>query len=91
MRAQTFDARHIQRPSNIDAQWMVKAGDDPAWSQPGFDDSDWTPVNPRRSLLEHFPKNRPEVLWYRIRVQVASYQPALMLETDHVSHAFEIL
>lgn len=89
-RAQTFDARQLQKPSNIDTEWRVKAGDDPAWSRPDFDDSGWMLVDPNRNLLEYFPIERPEVLWYRIRVQVASYQPALTLEEDHLSHAFEI-
>jgi sigma-B regulation protein RsbU (phosphoserine phosphatase) len=89
-RAQTFDARQLQKPSSIDTEWRVKSGDDPSWSRPDFDDSGWMVVDPKRNLLEYFPTERPEVLWYRIRVQVASYQPALTLEEDHLSHAFEI-
>jgi sigma-B regulation protein RsbU (phosphoserine phosphatase) len=88
--AQTFDARNLQKPTNIDTKWRVKAGDDPAWSRPEFDDSAWMLVDPKRNLLEYFPTERPEVLWYRIRVQVAAYQPALTLEEDHLSHAFEV-
>lgn len=89
-RAQTFDATAIQRPTNINAQWRARAGDDPAWSQPGFDDSGWRLVDPRRSLLEYFPTDRPEIVWYRIRIKVSSHQPGLTLEEDHLSHAFEI-
>ena len=88
--AQTFDATSIQKPTNLDANWRIKAGDDPAWSQPGLDDSSWKLVDPKRSLFEYFPSERPEVLWYRMRVKVASFQPALTLEADHLSHAFEI-
>jgi hypothetical protein len=89
-RAQTFDATRIQKPSYIDTNWRVRPGDDPSWSAPDFDDSDWMLVDPNRNLLEYFPADRPEVLWYRIRVKVASNQPALTLEADHLSHAFEI-
>ena len=89
-RAQTFDATAIQKPTNVDAKWRVRAGDDAAWSRPGFDDSGWMLVDPKRSLFEYFPTDRPEVLWYRIRVKVAAYQPALTVEADHLSHAFEI-
>ena len=89
-RAQTFDATGLQRPSNIDTKWRVKAGDDPAWSQPDFDDSDWILVDPKRNLLEYFPQERPEVLWYRIRAKVTSTQVQLSLEADHVSHAYEL-
>jgi phosphoserine phosphatase RsbU/P len=90
VRAQTFDARGLQRPSNIDAKWRVKAGDNPAWSRPDLDDSDWMLVDPKRNLLEYFPQERPEVLWYRIRVQVSPTQVRLFLEADRVSHAFEL-
>jgi hypothetical protein len=88
--AQTFDARNLQKPSNIDTMWRVKAGDDPAWSRPDFDDSNWTLVDPKRNLLEYFPQERPQVLWYRIWVKVSPTQVRLSLEADHVSHAFEL-
>ncbi len=90
LRAQSFDARTIQKPSYIEGAWRVKAGDDPSWSQPYLDDSAWMLVDPRRNLLEYLPNDRPEVLWYRIRVEVAPYQSGLAMGEYHLSHAFEI-
>jgi hypothetical protein len=89
---QSFDAAKNQKPTYIDSPWRVRAGDDPAWSQPDYDDSDWMLVDPYRNLLEYFPNDRPPVLWYRIRVKVAPYQVALSMALDefHLSHAFEI-
>ncbi|OGX81062.1 hypothetical protein BEN47_19465, partial [Hymenobacter lapidarius] len=54
----------------LDQGWKFRAGDDPAWAQPDFDDRAWTPVNPNQ---------RPQVLpqlhaarigWLRLRLQV---------------------
>jgi phosphoserine phosphatase RsbU/P len=92
LRGQSFDAANNQKPSYIDSSWRVRAGDDPAWSFPDYDDSAWMLVDPYRNLLEYFPNDQPSILWYRIRVKVAPYQVplAMSLEEDHLSHAFEI-
>jgi len=89
---QTFDAARNQKPSYIDSSWRVRAGDDPSWSHPDYDDSAWMLVDPYRNLLEYFPDKQPSILWYRIHVKTAFYQAALEmeLEEDHLSHAFEI-
>ena len=31
-------------PVDISDGWKLNRGDDPAWADPGFDDSDWQPV-----------------------------------------------
>lgn len=87
---QLFDASALQKPSYIEGTWRVNAGDDPKWANPQFDDSDWMLVDPRRNLLEYFPTERPEILWYRIRVKVAPYQTHLALQEYRLSHAFQI-
>ena len=88
--AQSFDASALQKPSYIDGAWRVKAGDDPNWARSQFDDSDWILVDPRRNLLEYFPTERPEILWYRIRVKMPPDQTHLAISEYHLSHAFEI-
>jgi hypothetical protein len=92
LHGQSFDASGLEKPSYIDAPWRVRAGDDPAWSHPDYDDSAWMLVDPSKNLLEYFPNDQIEVLWYRIRVNVASHQAAqaMELEEEHLSHAFEI-
>lgn len=37
--AQTFDATNLREPVQMGMTWLVHAGDDPAYAQPGFDDS----------------------------------------------------
>ncbi|MGO8756529.1 MAG: SpoIIE family protein phosphatase [Terracidiphilus sp.] len=70
--------------------WLAKPGDDPAYAQPGFDDSQWTRLDPNRSLKEYFPNARPEVLWYRLHVQVAPNETGLALEEYNLSSAYEV-
>ncbi|HEY3703979.1 MAG TPA: PP2C family protein-serine/threonine phosphatase [Terracidiphilus sp.] len=88
--AQVFDASDIQKPVYVDAAWRVQAGDNPAWAKADFDDSKWLLVDPYKSLVEYLPDERPEVVWYRIRLKVSSRQSGLALEVEHLSHAFEI-
>ena len=89
--AQTFDATNLREPTDLDiAHWLVHAGDDPAYASPDFDDSHWTPVDPRTSLKTVFPNSRPEIVWYRLRLKVPPDQAGLALEVSHLSLAFEV-
>ena len=53
--AQTFDATNLHGPVDLAAGWVIQAGDNPAWAEPGFDDSQWTPFNASDSLKRVFP------------------------------------
>jgi len=90
LRAQTYDATMLRRPTELSMTWVVKQGDDPAYARSDFDDSKWTVVDPNRSLKEYFPNARPEVLWYRLHVKVAPNETGLALEEYNLSNAFEI-
>ena len=49
---QTFDLESSRLPiSPIDSAWRFHLGDDPAWSQPAFDDSTWHTLRPIKSWL----------------------------------------
>ncbi len=89
--APIFDATHLREPTGLEsAPWLVHAGDDPAYARPDFDDSHWTPFDPRNSLKTIFPNNRPEVVWFRLRIKVPPDQTGLSLEAYNISFAFEI-
>jgi sigma-B regulation protein RsbU (phosphoserine phosphatase) len=90
LRAQTFDATMLRQPTDLGMTWLVRQGDDPAYAQPGIDDSQWMRVDPNRSLKEYFPGARPEVLWYRLHVKVAPNETGLVLEEYNLTDAFEI-
>src|SRR5215472_5416462 len=40
--AQQVDASNTGGPTSLDVRWRIYFGDDPAYAQPGFDDSHWT-------------------------------------------------
>ena len=89
LRAQSFDATTLRQPTDLGMKWLIKAGDDPAYAQPGFDDSKWTPFDPSTSLINVF-QTRPQVVWYRLHVKVAPDQTGLALLEWNISSAFEI-
>jgi sigma-B regulation protein RsbU (phosphoserine phosphatase) len=88
--APVFDATLLRAPSRFHAQWLVHAGDDPAYADPGFDDSHWTPFDPSTSIQNIYGKNKPEVIWYRLRVKVDPTQSDLALGESGLCNAFEI-
>ena len=74
LRAQSFDAVNLRKPADLDGPWLVRAGDDPAYARPDFDDSQWTLFDPHEQLTSVFRYSRPEVIWYRLRVKVSPDQ-----------------
>ncbi len=90
LHAQTFDATGLREPAYPGVPWLIRAGDEPAWAQPGFDDSHWTFFDPHSSLTSVFPNEKPQVVWYRLHVKVDPKQTGLALDERSVSRAFEI-
>jgi hypothetical protein len=88
--AQTFDATNLRQPTDLAATWLVNSGDDPAYAQPDFDDSNWIRFDPKGSLKSVFGDSLPEVVWYRLHVKVQPTQTGLGLSEYYLSSAFEI-
>jgi hypothetical protein len=84
----SFDATHLSEPIDVGGTWLVHAGDDPAYAQPQFDDSHWTPIDISKSLHPLFPGGNPGVVWYRLRLKVSPNQRGLAVWERNVSHAF---
>ncbi|MGB6974625.1 MAG: PP2C family protein-serine/threonine phosphatase [Terracidiphilus sp.] len=84
-----FDATALQAPAPVYALWLVKAGDDPAFASPAFDDSQWTRIDPSAPLAD-FIHGKPTILWYRLHVKVSPSQFGLALEEWNLGPAFEI-
>ena len=88
--AQTFDATTMRSPQDMGMTWLIHSGDDMAWAQPGFDDSQWMRFDPSSSLKVLYPTSRPEIVWYRLHVKVAPGETGLALAEWNLSSAFEI-
>lgn len=85
--------------------WKFQTGDDPAWSQPGFDDSSWTdmdmtppsrPGHPNQTLplagwtARGYP-NYSGYAWYRLTVDVQGSGRRLSLKMpDSVDDAYQV-
>jgi hypothetical protein len=85
-----FDATRLHVPADLNSTWLIHAGDDPAFANPQFDDAQWTPFDPQGSIIKLFPQGRPEVIWYRLRVQVDPAEKGLALREYEISRAFEL-
>ena len=88
--AQSYDASELQQPTNLQAKWLVHAGDSPAYAQPGFDDSQWQLFDSKTSLHRIITGPQPQVLWFRLRVKVTPGQKGLALAEHSMSSAFEL-
>lgn len=85
-----FDATQQHAPSELHAKWLVHAGDDPAYAQPDFNDSSWISFDPSTPLTKLFGKERPRIVWYRLRVKFDPAQKDLALDEWGICRAFEI-
>ena len=78
--ADSTDENIVDRPhaqdwiSDISANWLTHDGDDPAWAAPGFDDSQWTPVE-----IDDMGIARPGWHWFRIHLKLNPNHPELAL------------
>jgi phosphoserine phosphatase RsbU/P len=91
--AQTLvvDASDLHQPTSFDEGWLVEAGDNPAWADPNYDDSHWHRFNAGKdSLHTLFPNKRPDIVWYRLHIEVAHHDVGLGIEEWRLSSALEI-
>jgi phosphoserine phosphatase RsbU/P len=87
--AQQVDASNVGGPIPLDAPWRLHFGDDPAFAQPGFDDSHWTLHRIDKDWASEGRKGYGGYAWYRMRVilpkgneplAIAIYPPANAVE-----------
>jgi len=86
-----FDAANLRGVTVLDHGWLVHAGDDPAYARSDYDDSHWTPYNPASDNLRTlFPGAVPNVVWYRLHMQMAPGEKDLALYERSLAPAFEV-
>jgi len=73
-------------------KWKVKAGDNPAWAAPDFDDRDWTPAGPPRGYLPSTSSAERSIRWYRTNVPVSPglRSQALAIALSPLEEIFEV-
>jgi hypothetical protein len=87
--AQQVDASAAGSAVSLDAPWRLHFGDDPAYAQHGFDDSQWTLHRIDKDWASEGRKGYAGYAWYRMRVilpkgneplAIAIYPPANAVE-----------
>jgi signal transduction histidine kinase len=65
----------------LDRGWKYRAGDDPAWAHPSFDDRGWQPIDPTRDIHDLPVLWKYPVGWFRLRFTLDSalHQESLAL------------
>ena len=84
----------LQQGSSLAGQWRFQPGDDPAWADPDFDDSAWSPRSvPGRWPAGGYPETN-QMAWYRLNLQLELDNPRqleqLALRMGKVLSAYEL-
>jgi hypothetical protein len=88
--AQQVDASNTGGPTRLDAPWRLQFGDDPAYAQPGFDDSDWTLHRIEKDWASAGRKGYAGYAWYRMRVILPKGNESLAIAIYPPANAVEV-
>ena len=71
LHAQTFNLQTGREPvASLDGLWRFHTGDNPAWADPKFDDSQWPLLRSDEAWSQQGYKNYGGFAWYRFTVAV---------------------
>jgi phosphoserine phosphatase RsbU/P len=71
LHAQTFNLQTEREPvASLDGLWRFHTGDNPAWADPNFDDSQWPLLRSDEAWSQQGYKNYGGFAWYRFAVAV---------------------
>jgi len=89
--AQTLDFERNRVPmTDLAGPWRFHTGDDPGWSSPGFDDSDWSLLVAGKSWTEQGYPGYSGVAWYRLRVLLPANPGPLAFYLPGVDDSAEV-
>jgi len=83
------DGQSLGQPVDLGARWLAHQGDDPAWAQPGFDDSQWQIVKFQVPLAMQGMKG-VDAVWYRLHVRIPPSARHLSLMLTRMGGSVEI-
>jgi phosphoserine phosphatase RsbU/P len=71
LRAQNFDLQSNGIPTiSLDGLWRFRTGDNPAWADPKFDDSQWQLLPSNEPWTDHGYMGYAGIAWYRFHVKI---------------------
>jgi phosphoserine phosphatase RsbU/P len=83
--AQTTLPAWQQGISELNSNWRMQSGDNPAWADPDFDDSAWQPA-----AFSMNSKPEPGWRWYRLDLRLPADHPPLALIVGGPVNAYEV-
>ncbi|MGA7523730.1 MAG: SpoIIE family protein phosphatase [Acidobacteriaceae bacterium] len=88
--AQQVDASATGGPTSLDAPWRLYFGDDPAFAQPGFDDSHWMLHLIDKDWASEGHKGYAGYAWYRMRVVLPTTNQPLAIALYPPANAIDV-
>jgi len=91
LRAQTFDLTHPRDPvMSLDGLWRFHPGDNLAWADAKFDDSQWPLLRSDRDWAEQGYKGMYGFAWYRFAVVLPAGLSDVSIKLPRIVNAYEL-
>jgi sigma-B regulation protein RsbU (phosphoserine phosphatase) len=91
LHAQTFDLSHPNEPvMSIDGLWRFHPGDNPAWADPNFDDSQWPLLRSDRDWELQGYNGLSGFGWYRFAVVIPAGLDDVSITLPRINDAYEV-
>jgi diguanylate cyclase (GGDEF)-like protein len=75
--AQSRTVATLNEPASLGGLWRFRTGDDPAWSAPSFDDSEWRDLRVPLDWGRQGYDGYSGFAWYRLTLQLPASDPSL--------------
>ncbi|MGB6828634.1 MAG: SpoIIE family protein phosphatase [Terracidiphilus sp.] len=76
--------------TDLHGPWRFHAGDNPAWANPGYDDSSWSLLMAGKPWGEQGYRGYSGVGWYRLRVAVPAHSGPLAIYFPDVEDCYQV-
>jgi hypothetical protein len=91
MPAQVFDFKNDRMPIvELDGLWRFHTGDDPRWSDPNFDDSNWPLLHSDQPWTAQGYKGYGGMAWYRFKVLIPEQHKDLAILVPNFTTTYQI-
>ena len=89
--AQTIDLQ-AQRlaVTPIAVDWRFHPGDDPRWSLPGFDDTQWKLIQPATDWVDQGYSEQNGLAWFRFHLRVPSNTSSLVIQLPRIDKSYQL-
>jgi hypothetical protein len=89
--AQTFSLITGREPvTSLDGLWRFHTGDNPAWADPHFDDSNWPLVRSDESWTKQGYPAFNGYAWYRFKIEVPGDGPPFDLFLNEIVNGYQV-